>query len=113
MPGVKHRGLRLHAARFAQDDVLVLRDERSARGPGSVASSAPGELADAGGLVGGEDGELDALLGEEVEDGAGDGGLGEPHAFGRRPKRCSKSAMPQRIWVRASRSEASGMMMWL
>ena len=32
--------------------------------------------------MGGEDGELDALLGEEIEDGAGDGGLGEPHAFG-------------------------------
>ena len=29
-----------------------------------------------------EDGELDALLGQEVEDGAGDGGFGEPHAFG-------------------------------
>ena len=41
-----------------------------------------GDGADAGALVGGEDGELDALLGEEIEDGAGDGGLGEPHALG-------------------------------
>ena len=32
---------------------------------------------------------------------------------GLRPKRNSKSAMPQRIWVRASRGLASGMMMWL
>src|SRR5258708_19882677 len=40
------------------------------------------ELADAGALYGGEDGELDALLGHEVEDAAVDGGFGEPHAFG-------------------------------
>ena len=40
------------------------------------------DFADAGALGGGEDGELDALLGEEVEDVAVDGGLGEPHAFG-------------------------------
>src|ERR1017187_3572928 len=32
---------------------------------------------------------------------------------GRRPKRYWKSAMPQRIWVRASRRLASGMMTWL
>ncbi len=37
---------------------------------------------DAGALVWGEDGELDALLRHEVEDPAADGGLGEPHAFG-------------------------------
>ena len=40
------------------------------------------DFADAGALVGGEDGVLDTLLGEEVEDGAGDGGFGEPHALG-------------------------------
>ena len=38
--------------------------------------------ADAGALVGGEDGVKDSLLGEEVENLAVDGGLGEPHAFG-------------------------------
>ena len=41
-----------------------------------------GDAADAGALDGGEDGELDALLGEEVEDVAADGGFGEPHALG-------------------------------
>jgi hypothetical protein len=64
--------------------------------------------------VGREDGELDALGGHQVEDGAVDGGLGEPHAFGDGGRSGdSKSAMPQRIWVMASRRLASGMMMWL
>ncbi len=38
--------------------------------------------ADAGALVWREDGVEDAFAGEEVEDAAVDGGLGEPHAFG-------------------------------
>lgn len=38
--------------------------------------------ADVPALNGGEDGELDAFLGHEVENVAVDGGLGEPHAFG-------------------------------
>ncbi len=41
-----------------------------------------GDPADVLALVGGEDGELDAFLGHEVEDLAIDGGFGEPHAFG-------------------------------
>ena len=40
------------------------------------------QLAHAGALAGGEDGELDALLRHQVEDGAGDGGFSEPHALG-------------------------------
>jgi len=40
------------------------------------------DFANAGTLVGGEDGVLDALLREEVEHVVGDGGFGEPHAFG-------------------------------
>ncbi len=32
---------------------------------------------------------------------------------GSRPKRCSKSRMPQSTWVRLSRALASGMIMWL
>ena len=58
-------------------------------GPGLSASVAGRGLvgdgwdaADAGALVGREDGELDALGGHQVEDVAVDGGLGEPHAFG-------------------------------
>ncbi len=38
--------------------------------------------ADTGALVRGEDGELDAFLGEQVEDLAVGGGLGEPHSLG-------------------------------
>ena len=40
------------------------------------------DVADAGALVGREDGELDAFGGHHVEHAAVDGGLGEPHAFG-------------------------------
>jgi hypothetical protein len=50
-------------------------------GPGGIVGRV-GEDADAGALDGGEDGELDAFLGEEVEHAAIDGGLGEPHALG-------------------------------
>ena len=42
----------------------------------------PGDAADFGALDGREDGELDALGGEQVEHAAVDGGLGEPDAFG-------------------------------
>jgi hypothetical protein len=61
---------------------FVGRDEGRVGRSGWWPGSCSGDAADAGALVGREDGELDALGGEEVEDAAVDGGLGEPHAFG-------------------------------
>ena len=47
----------------------------------------------------GEDGELDAFLRHEVETLRLTAVSASHMPSGLRPKRCSKSAMPQRIWV--------------